>query len=205
VASTGGTACHAARMEPGARVQKLLAAATAYATEVSSAYDEVVEQVAVRVAEAGSLGKLDLGALSAWKRLRADTPWMAQLMSCPDEQVRLHTERAVAAAQDESRPVPVAAAAARSALTPLPGFAHGDAMASVVCFVAAPLRLAVYDRRAHLGLQQLGLALDHRSGRYGRYLLLIEQCRSELAAHGHVWSARQVDLALYRLGQPKQG
>jgi hypothetical protein len=83
---------------------------------------------------------------------------MAQLMSCPDEQVRLHAGRAVAAAQDEW-PVPVAAATAHSALTPLPGFAYGDAMASVVCFVATPTRLAVYDRRAHLAFSSLVLFL----------------------------------------------
>lgn len=191
-------------MEPRARVQRLIAAADLYAAVVSSAYDEVVEQVVARVADAGSLGKLDLGALSAWKRLRADTPWMARLMSCPEHEVRQHTHRAVAAAQDESRTVPEAAAAARSALTPLPGFSNGDALASVVCFVAAPMRLAVYDGRAHSGLQRLDLVLDNRPGRYGRYLALVEQCRDELAGQGHQWSARQVDLALYQLGGQKK-
>ncbi|RSM64908.1 hypothetical protein DMB66_18420 [Actinoplanes sp. ATCC 53533] len=155
-----------------------------------------------RAAEVGSLGKLDIGALTAWKRLRADTPWMGKLMSCPDREVRLHTEQAVIAARDDSKPVPEAAAAARTALTALPGFAHGDAIASAVCFAAAPLRLAVYDRRAHHGLHQLGLFLENRAGRYGRYLRLIEQCRQELADQGHVWTARQVDIALYQLGQP---
>ncbi len=189
-------------MELKDRVQALIAGANAYAAELSDAYDEVVGQVAARVAEAGSLGKLDVGALTAWKRLRADTPWMGKLMGCPDREVRLHTERAVIAARDESNPVPEAAAAARTALTALPGFAHGDAIASAVCFVAAPLRLAVYDRRAHHGLHQLGLYLENRPGRYGRYLRLIEQCRQELAGQGHVWTARQVDVALYQLGQP---
>lgn len=37
-------------------------------------------------------------------------------MSWPDRDVRLHTERAVIAAQDETKPVPEAAAAARAAL-----------------------------------------------------------------------------------------
>ncbi|WP_326550817.1 hypothetical protein [Micromonospora sp. NBC_01813] len=185
-------------------MQRLVTAADLYAAEVSDAYDEVIEQVVARVADAGSLGKLDLGALSAWKRLRADTPWMAQLMSCPEYTVRQHTQRAVAAAQDQSRTVPEAAAAARSALTPLPGFSTGDALASVVCFVAAPKRLAVYDRRAHEGLRRLGLALDDRPGRYGRYLTLLEQCRDELADQGHRWSARHVDLALFQLGGQKE-
>jgi hypothetical protein len=184
------------------RVEALVAGANAYAAEVSDAYDEVVEQVAARVSDAGSLGKLDIGALTAWKRLRADTPWMGKLMSCPDREVRLRTAEAVVAARDETKPVPVAAGAARAALTALPGFAHGDALASAVCFVAAPRRLAVYDRRAHHGLHQIGLVLDNRPGRYGRYLLLVEQCRQELAVQGHGWTARQVDVALYQLGRP---
>lgn len=192
--------CHPPEVESQQRVKRLVAAADRYAAEVSGFYDEVVEQVIARVADAGSLGKLDLGALTAWKRLRGDTPWLARLMSRPDLEVRQHTERAVVAARDESRSVAEAASAARSALSPLPGFNTGDALASVVCFVAAPTRLAVYDNRAHAGLRRLGLELDNRPGRYGRYLALIEQCRDELAGEGRVWSARQVDLALYQLG-----
>lgn len=138
-------------VEPDERVQRLLAAASAYAERVSPAYDEVVEQVAARAAAAGNLDKLDLAALTAWKRLRADTPWMAQRMGTADTEVRLHTARAVAAAQDQTTSVPEAAAAARSALIPLPGFSHGDALAAAVCFAAAPYRLAVYDTRAHRG------------------------------------------------------
>jgi hypothetical protein len=187
-------------MDPHDRVHRLAAAAAQYAAEVSGYYDDVVDQVIARVDDSGSLGKLDLGALSAWKRLRADTPWMARLMSRSDREVREHTQRAVAAARDTAVTASQAAAAARTALTPLPGFTTGDALASVVCFVAAPKRLAVYDRRAHEGLGRVGLELDNLPGRYGRYLTLIEQCRSELADHGHAWSARQVDLALYQLG-----
>jgi len=182
-------------------MQQLLAAASEYAKRVSPAYDEVVEQIIARTAETGNLGKLDLAALTAWKRLRADTPWMAQLMGTADSKVRLHTGRAVTAARDEALSVPDAAAAARSALVPLPGFSHGDALASTVCFAAAPRRLAVYDRRAHRGLNLIGLPLDDQPGRYARYMRLVEQCRGELVKQGHAWSARQVDLALYELGQ----
>jgi hypothetical protein len=186
-------------MEPEQRVQQFLPFAD---RDRFSAYDEVVEQVSARAAEAGSLGKLDLGALTAWKRLRADTPWMSKLMDTPDSEVRRHTHQAFVAARDESKTVPEAAAAARSALSPLPGFTRGDALASAVCFAVAPHRLAVYDTRAHRGLSRLGLELDDRPGRYGRYLLLLEQCRRELAGQGHEWSARDVDLALYQLGRP---
>jgi hypothetical protein len=122
----------AAGMEPENRVRILLVAASTYSTEASGAYDEVVEQVAARVAEAGCLGKLDLGALTAWKRLRADTRWIRELMSCADSEVRRYTARAVIAARDESMVVPLAAAAARWALAPLPGFANGDAIGCVL-------------------------------------------------------------------------
>jgi hypothetical protein len=97
-------------MEPEQRVRQLLAARDRYAAAVGPAYDEVFEEVAARVAVTGSLGKLDLGALTAWKRLRADTPWMARLMGMPDGDVRAHTGRAVTAARDSrsrfTRPLP---------------------------------------------------------------------------------------------------
>lgn len=193
----------AERLEPVERVRQLVTARAAYTGEVAAAYDEVVEEVAARAAAAGSLGKLDLGGLTAWKRLRADTPWMSQLMGMRDADVRIVTRRAAVAARDASVSVPAAAAAARSALVPLPGFAHGDALASAVCFALAPDLLAVYDKRADRGLEQLGLAVGHRSGRYGRYMSVVEQCRLELADHGHAWSARQVDLALFQLGRSR--
>lgn len=87
-------------MDVGERVRLLVEAAAAYQRTVPAAYEEVVEQVAARAAATGSLGKLDLGALVAWKRMRADTPWMTQLMGMPDAHVREHTAAAVAAARD---------------------------------------------------------------------------------------------------------
>lgn len=66
-------------------------------------------------------------------------------MAMPDAEVRVYTPLAVTAALDESTDVPTAAAAARSALSPLPGMGRGDAFASAVCFSAAPHRLAVSD------------------------------------------------------------
>ncbi len=83
---------------------------------------------------------------------------------------------------------------------PLPKFDRGDALASAVCFAAAPDRLAVYDRRAHGGLSRLGLTLDNRRGRYGRYIALLGQCCQELHQSGHKFTARQVDVALYQIG-----
>ena len=148
----------------------------------------------------GSIGKADIGALLFWKRLQANARWVSDLMVLEDEYVRGVTARAVAAARNKSLSVIEAAKAGRGALSPLPGFQSGDALASALLFAAAPERLAVYDRRAHTGLGRLGLTLAKRSGRYGRYMSLVEDLREVARAHGCDWSARDVDLALYQLG-----
>lgn len=154
-----------------------------------------------RCAETGSLGKLDIGALVFWKRLRADTPWAERLLDESEAHVREVTARAVACARDESLSVREAATQARRELVDLPVFKTGDAVASALIVAAAPDRMAIYDRRAHAGLRELGLELSDASGRYGRYMELIEQIRAEVNATGRDWLARDVDLALYWLGK----
>ncbi|QNG55262.1 hypothetical protein H6H00_00430 [Pseudonocardia petroleophila] len=181
-------------------VRRLLEADAAYQDSVSTSYDEVVVEVIARVGDVGSVGKLDIAALTTWKRLRADTRWAAELMSWPDAEVRRHTAQAVTFANDASLSVPDAAGQARGALSPLPGFGTGDALASTVCFVAAPDRLAVYDRRAHAAVSELGFDLNNRPGRYRRFMTIVENCRAVLLEAGHDWSARRVDTALFQLG-----
>lgn len=132
--------------------------------------------------------------------MRADTRWAAELISWPDAEVRRHTAQAVSFANDASLAVPDAAGQARGALTPLPGFGTGDALASTVCFAAAPSRLAIYDRRAHAAVSELGFDLDNRPGRYRRFMAMVENCRVALREAGHDWSARCVDTALFQLG-----
>jgi len=60
----------------------------------------------------------------------------------------------------------------------------------------------VYDRRAQAGPGVLGLPLSAAPGRYGRYMALVESIRSTAFTHGVDWTARDVDVALYRLGVP---
>lgn len=175
----------------------------AYVSGTSPAYDEVLTEVADRIRATGSIGKADIGALLFWKRLRADTPWVRELMTKPEEEVRAITEKAVSAATDVSLPVPKAASAGRAALSPLPGFKTGDALASALLRAAAPERMAVYDERAQTGLETLGLSLSPAPGRYGRYMELVENLRSTAGRYGHTWSARDVDIALFWLGGPK--
>lgn len=189
-------------MEAAQRVQLLVSAYGAYLADVSEYYDEVVLNVIKRVEQVDCFSKLEIAALVSWKRLQANTSWMRRLMGTPDVVVQEVTGRAVGLARDETLEPSRSAATARSALSTLPGFGTGDALASTLCFVAAPDRLAVYDRRADCGLGVVGLELSSSPGRYGRYMDLVEGCRRELFGSGHAWSARQVDLALYQLGEP---
>lgn len=172
-----------------------------YAAAVSPFYDEVLQDIAQAVQEDMSLGKADIGALLFWKRLRADTTWVRHLMELPDDEVRDVTRRAVTAARDPLVPTPEAAGRARAALTRLPGFARGDALASAVLLASAPDRMAVYDRRAQAGLESLGITQSSARGRYRRYMALLEQLRVAVDdPRGRIWTNRDVDLALYSLG-----
>ncbi|WP_442545249.1 hypothetical protein ACSBOX_06110 [Arthrobacter sp. KN11-1C] len=180
--------------------ETLREAHTAYKAATSPAYDEVLHEVALRIRATGSIGKADIGALLFWKRLRADTTWVRGLMTMTDQEIREVTKKAVSAVSDDSLPVPAAAASGRSALSPLPGFVRGDALASALLLAAAPERMAVYDRRAQTGLEILGHTLSPAPGRYSRYMDLVERLRSMANRHGNNWSARDVDVALYWLG-----
>lgn len=175
----------------------------AYKAETSPQYDEVLEETSGRIKVAGSIGKADIGALLFWKRLRADTKWVRELMTLSDEQVRSVTGKAVSAVNNASMSVPKAASAGRAELSALPGFRAGDALASALLLAAAPERMAVYDKRAQLGLERVGLTLSPARGRYGRYMELVEGLRSQAESEGHSWSARDVDVALFWLGGPK--
>lgn len=187
-------------VSPGA-VDRLIAAHVEYEENVSAHYGDLLTEVSSRVKECGSVGKADIGALVLWKRISASTKWASALMALPDEHVRGVTARAVLAVQDESLSVPEAAVAGRSALGDLPGFVSGDALASAVLLVAAPTRMAIYDRRAQAGLKRLHLTLSPRRGRYGRYMVLVEQLRGAVNERGNDWLARDVDLALFQLGK----
>lgn len=183
--------------------ERLRAAHTAYMAATSPSYDEVLYEVADRVRAIGSIGKADIGALLFWKRLRADTPWVSDLMTWPERKVREVTKDAVEAVINPSLTVSEAASAGRRALSELPGFDTGDAFASALLLAAAPQRMAVYDRRAQAGLEALGHQLSAARGRYGRYMTLVEDLRLLAKRNGHAWLARDIDVALYWIGGPK--
>jgi hypothetical protein len=100
-------------------------------------------------------------------------------MQTSEQNVRPATAEARQAALNEDHDVPSAASQARAALSSLPGFGVGDALASAIIHALAPRRMAVYDRRAQLGLERLGLEPTPKPGRYGRYMALVEQLIAE--------------------------
>lgn len=189
-------------MDSQDRAALLREAVEKYWQNASPFYDEVVEEVAERAAQRGSLGKADIGALVAWKRLNANTRWMNDLMRTPEKTVRAATTNARESALATELNIQAAAGGARSALSPIPGFSVGDALGSAVIYALAPNRMAVYDRRAQEGLELLGLALTPKPGRYGRYMALVEQLMGETTRSGTGLSSREVDLGLFTLGGP---
>ena len=168
----------------------------------SPEYDETLHDVIGRVATAGCLSKTDLGALFFWNYpdRRMDREVAVHVGRRGPQDHRSSRHRCPRSAAD----VPQAARRARQALLDLPGAATGDPFASAVILAAAPDRIAIYDYRAHRGLWLVGLCLTDGSGLDYRYMKLVEQCRAEMLAHGHgYWTAREVDLALYTLGEHK--
>lgn len=189
-------------MKATGRTAALQKALARHRDGASPYYDEVIDQVSRGAEASGYMGKSEIGALVLWKRLNASTRWARDLMDTSEQTVRAATSAARQAAINPELTVPMAASQARSALSSLPGFTVGDALASAVIYALAPSRMAVYDRRAQAGLEGLGLELTARPGRYGRYMALIEDLRAEAKATGTgtELSARQVDLALFALG-----
>lgn len=192
-------------MNPEERALVLQRSLSEHRKQGFSFYDEVVAHVSQRAKVDRSLGKADIGALVVWKRLNASTRWADELMKTSDQEVREATAMASELALDQALDTETAASRSRSALTPLPGFKAGDALASAVLYALAPARMAVYDRRAQSGLERLGLVLTARPGRYGRYMALVEQMILETSTIGAEMSSREIDLALFTLGGSATG
>lgn len=184
-------------------VESLIGALHEYQAKVTPSYDEVLNEVTAHAQQTGSLGKTEIGALVVWKRLNASTKWATRLMNTPNAEVRAVTAAARQAADDTTTDIEAAARAARAKISVLPGFRTGDALASAVLCALVPHRLAVYDRRAHAGLRSLGVELSDVSGRYGRYMVAVEQLRARTLESGHELTVRDVDLALYTLGKAR--
>lgn len=74
-------------------------------------------------------------------------------------------------------------------------------MVSALILAAAPSRTAIYGRRALKALGLLGLAVVTSNGWYRGYMQTVEELRIEARNRGENWSARDVDKALFELGE----
>lgn len=101
---------------------------------------------------------------------------------------------------NESLSLPDAAGAGRAALSRLPSFVSGDALASAVLLAMAPTRIAVYDRRADAALRTLDVPLSSSPGRYRRFMQIVDELLQALLTTASSWIARDVDIALFQLG-----
>ena len=171
----------------------------------SAIYDETLDVVVERVAEAGCLTKADIGSLVLWKRISAQTTWAGTLGATPDSEVRAVTARAYALANASNLSIPEAGQQARWVLNDLPGMkpTSEGALASAVLVACAPKRMAVWDRRVKVTLASPVIDLPVSAGQryYGRYLQAAVELASEMEARlGSPVAPRDVDLALWVLG-----
>lgn len=118
-------------------------------------YDEVLIEVSDRIRSSGSIGKADIGALLFWKRLRADTCWVWDLMVMADSGVRDTSRHAVSAVNDAALDRTSEAAEGRKALSALPGFVRGGRYMAIIDGLASEA-----ERRGHpWSPHQVNLAL----------------------------------------------
>lgn len=177
-------------------VQLLLSgAAVALATSATTYpahYDEMLDEVHHRLQSNGHATKLDLNALTTWKRVRA-TKWAVQLNHLAEKTVADATENAFAAATDRDR---------IDALWPIPGFRSAGAMTSALLAAWRPDLYGVLDKHARWAK---ATAVSRTCRCDWRDLPIYEEHLRQLAREltattGTAWMPRQVDMALYKLG-----
>lgn len=156
-------------------------------------YDEVFFQVNERLKESGEAGKLDIAAITFWKRVRPTRRWVEPLMLKRDVDVRAVTREAFASGRHDR--------AALRALAALPGYGNQGPLATALLCAWDPEHFAVMDVHAHNGLKMLGLGVDRGSGEAIRYLEQARKLRDELRPDRPRTTARDVDKGLYLLGK----
>lgn len=192
-------------MTRGSVAEILLEACETSSEGSSRFYDEVLLEVSRRAREEGAIGKVEIGALIAWKRLNASTPWVRNLMLMPESQVREVTGKTWSIANDQARSIPDAGGASREILFDVPGCGRTatGAFASAVLVALAPNRMAVWDRRARLALEATGVVAMGRRITYRDYLQILIELAAEMKSVSGMDTEmlpRNVDLALYSVG-----
>lgn len=190
---------------PEARIGEILLETlqTSQPPHTETAYDEVLRDVSARVADQGSIGKADIGAMVVWKRSTATAPWSRRLMNTQDSEVRAVTARAYEIANDTSKSIPEAGDEARQLLTCVPGLGGGGAIASAVLLAMSPTRMAVWDRWANTSLTAIGREPQGPRQHYRNYLEIVVDLVDAMqeSIDSHTVIPREVDLALFHAGQ----
>jgi len=158
-------------------------------------YDDVFQEVHLRLASAGFATKLDLAALIGWKHVR-NAPWMTSLLVIPQQDIERATHRAFQAGLSDADRI--------AALAPLPGYGGGGAFSSVLLTAWDSRRFGVFDR----------LACDRRCAvvaeactcewadlpTYWAHLRILSGELAATPAAGSVdWTPRRVEMALMNL------
>lgn len=173
--------------------QQLLDAAGRYEKD-HPYYDEVFAEAGDRIRREGEASKADIAVITVWKR-SAQGAWTGNLLALPDNQVRGTTRGAFGSEGDLAK---------LDALSPLPGFASGEAIPTALLCAHDPVDYAVMDWRARAALADLGLGLGKSGGakRTLRYLARVRAVRDVLRRQRPALTAREVDKGLFVLGAP---
>ena len=154
-------------------------------------YDEVLQEVHVRITTLGFATKLDLAALIAWKHVQ-NAEWMRALLKLAPLIVQSRTELAFSPGLSDEERI--------SALASLSGFGSGGAFTSVLLTAWKPSEYGVYDEGgATKGWPKVvsPLCSCNRSSLIA-YFDHVRQLAREL---GPTWSPRDVDIALFELSK----
>lgn len=154
-------------------------------------YDEVLDEVHHRLVTHDEASKVDLAALIGWKHVR-NAPWMRELLTMSDSEVRDITRRAIAGAMSDSERV--------AAIRPLPGFGSGGAFTSVFFAAWSPERFGVYDRLVN---QRRRLVVEEDCGcmwsDLPTYWQHLRRIAAEMNSGSGAWTPRMVEMAILNL------
>jgi hypothetical protein len=152
-------------------------------------YDEVLQEVHVRITRRGFATKLDLAALIAWKHVQ-NAEWMREVLKLAPLMVQSRTEKAFAPGLSDKERI--------SALASLPGFGGGGAFTSVLLTAWKPTEYGVYDDGgATKGWQKVVNPLCRCNP--ASLIVYFDHLRQIARELGPKWIPRDVDIALFVL------
>lgn len=183
-------ACASSLLRPGAG-ELLRSSHATYPQQ----YDDVFDEVHLRLESRGSATKLDLAALIAWKHVR-NARWMSELLKISSAAVEAATAEAFAPNLSDDRRI--------AALKPLPGFGRGGAFTSVLLTAWNPTEFGVYDKlvnsKRHAAVTDACICDWSALPTYWAHLRALGQEMTADYAHGNrTWTPRMVEMGLMNL------